>query len=74
MASLIKDDLGKSLIILAIRHKSSPTMLQSILGLFSTLFVSFGPILRVLIECFFQHVYLKGLHQLLTVSEKLVRL
>jgi hypothetical protein len=64
MASLVRDDLSKCLVMLATKHHFPPVVLQNILGLFVSLYTSFGPVLKVLIECFFVHVFLKALHQL----------
>lgn len=70
MAALIRDDLSKCLVMLATKHHYPPVVLQNILGLVVSLYTSFGPVLKVLIECFFQHVFLKALHQLNSLLSK----
>ena len=72
MASLVRDDLSKCLVMLATKHHYPPIVLQNILGLFASLYTSFGPVLKVLIECFFLHVFLKALHQLSGLLSKQV--
>lgn len=69
MASLVRDDLCRSLILLSGKRNFPPIVLQNILGLFSTLYTSFGPALKVLIECFTIYVFLKSLHQMTTMLE-----
>lgn len=64
MASLIRDDLSRCLILLAGKRGYPAVVFQNILGLFSTLYTSFGPALKVLIECFTIYVFLKSLHQM----------
>jgi hypothetical protein len=64
LSNNVKDSLGKCLILLSTRKDFAPSVLQSILSLFATLFVSLGPCLRVLIESFFRYVYIKALHQI----------
>jgi hypothetical protein len=64
LASLIRDDLGLCLILLASKTELPPVVLESVLNTFSTLVMSLGPMLFVLVESFLVHVYLKGLSQL----------
>jgi hypothetical protein len=69
LVSLIRDDLGLCLILLASRTDLPPVVLQGVLSLFSTLVMSLGPMLYVLVEAFLVHVYLKSLNQLHTLLE-----
>lgn len=72
MASLVRDDLSRSLVLIASSHQYPASVLQSILALFETLFAWFGPTLKILTECFFSHVYLKALHRLSHTLKKQV--
>ena len=69
MASLVRDDLCRSLLLLSGKRNFPAVVLQNILGLFSTLYTSFGPALKVLIECFTMYVFLKSLHQMTAMLE-----
>ena len=69
LLSLIRDDLGLCLILLAGRTDFPPVVLQSVLSLFSTLVLSFGPVLYVLVEAFLVHVYMKSLNHLHTLLD-----
>jgi len=72
LASLVRDDLGRYLVLLSAKRELPPIVLQSVLGLVSTLIASMAPCLRVLVECIFQHVFLKALHQLHQLLQVLV--
>jgi hypothetical protein len=61
---MVKDDLGLCLIVLAGRTDLSAAVLQNVLGLVSSLVISLGPMLFVLVESILVHVYMKGLSQL----------
>lgn len=74
MACLIRDDLSRSLILLSAKRHFPAVVLQNILGLYSTLYTSFGPALKVLIECFTIYVFLKSLHQMAALLETQVTL
>lgn len=65
LASLVRDDLCRSLILLTAKKDLPSVVLQHVLGVVLTLFTSMGTCLRLLTECFFQYVFLKSLHQLL---------
>ena len=67
LASLVRDDLGRSLVLLSAKRDLPPVVLQNVLGVAASLMVSLGPCLRILTECIFLFVYLKGLHQLLAL-------
>lgn len=62
---LLRDDLGKCLVLLAGKRGFPTVVLQHTLSAFSALQVAVGPTLRVLTETFMTHVYMKALHQLL---------
>ena len=64
LLSIIRDDIGRAIVLLAANCQCHPFVLQSILNLFSTLLASLGPSIRVLVECFMKFVYLKSLNQL----------
>ena len=63
LATMVRDDLAKCLLMISSKRDFSPTVLQHVLALFGTLITSLGPAMRIMVECFFVHVYLKGLHQ-----------
>jgi hypothetical protein len=65
LASMVRDDLGRYLVLLCTNRNFSPSILQTSLGIFTSLLISIGPSMRLLVECFMKHVYLKSLHQLL---------
>lgn len=65
LAAMIRDELGSCLVLLSSKKDLPPAVLRSALGIFSTLFLTMGPSIRVLAECFLKFVYLKSLHQLL---------
>lgn len=69
LVSMIRDDLGLCLILLAGRTDLPPVVLQGVLSLFAALVRSLGPLLYVLVESFMVHVYLKSLNQLLMLLE-----
>ena len=63
LATMVRDDLAKCLLMISSKRDFPPTVLQHVLALFGTLITSLGPAMRIMVECFFIHVYLKGLHQ-----------
>jgi hypothetical protein len=64
LASMIRDDLGRCMVIIGSKRRFSSLVLLNILGLFTTLVKSMSPALRITVELFFVHIYLKALHQL----------
>ena len=69
LSGLVRDDLSRCIVMLALRHPKSSAVLQNLLALFATLYYAFGPVLKVLIECFSLYVYSKALHQLMTMLQ-----
>lgn len=67
LASMVRDDLGRYLVLLCTNRNFAPSILQTSLGIFTSLLISIGPSMRLLVECFMKHVYIKSLHQLLNV-------
>lgn len=63
LAWMVRDDLAKCLLMISTKRDFPPSVLQHVLALFGTLITSLGPAMRIMVECFFVHVYLKGLHQ-----------
>ena len=63
LATMVRDDLAKCLLMISSKRDFPPMVLQHVLALFGTLITSLGPAMRIMVECFFVHVYLKGLHQ-----------
>lgn len=64
LANLVRDDLGQSLVFLLSGRDSGPLLLQSVLSIFGSLFLIFGPALRVTIECFCRYVFIRALYQI----------
>ena len=67
LSSILRDDLGQYLMMLIRKRNNPSVVIQGVLSIFGSLFVTMGPVLRVLIECFMKHVYLKALHQSLGI-------
>ena len=63
LASMVRDDLAKCLLMISAKREFPPSVLQCILSIFGTLITSVGPSMRIMIECFLVHVYMKGLTQ-----------
>ena len=63
LTTMVRDDLAKCLLMISSKRDFPPMVLQHVLALFGTLITSLGPAMRIMVECFFMHVYLKGLHQ-----------
>ena len=75
LATMVRDDLAKCLLMIASKRDYPPLVLQHVLTLFGTLVTSLGPVMRIKIECFFIYIYLKGLvqfHELLSAREEAV--
>mmetsp|Transcript_5922 Transcript_5922/g.9632 ORF Transcript_5922/g.9632 Transcript_5922/m.9632 type:complete len:2029 (-) Transcript_5922:706-6792(-) len=69
LTSLVRDDLSRSVVMLAVRRSHSSQVLQHVLSLYASLYHTFGPVLKVLIECFSLYVHSKALHQLMHMLE-----
>ena len=71
LTSLVRDDLSRCIVMLAVRdtQNHSSLVLQHLLALYATLYHTFGPLLKVLIECFSLYVYSKALHQLMSMLQ-----
>ena len=63
LSSLVRDDLGRCLILLCSRRGLPPAVLQSALGLFCLTVQLLGPTTRILIECFMRYIYIKAILQ-----------
>jgi hypothetical protein len=63
LSSLVRDDLGRCLILLCSRRDLPPSVLQSVLDLFSLTVQLMGPSVRILIECFMRFIYIKAILQ-----------
>ena len=63
LASLVRDDLGRCLILLCSRRDLPATALQSSLCLFSLTVQLMGPRTRILVECFMKFIYIKAILQ-----------
>eukprot|EP00596_Hydrurales_sp_CCMP1899_P004941 CAMPEP_0119047238 /NCGR_PEP_ID=MMETSP1177-20130426/51980_1 /TAXON_ID=2985 /ORGANISM="Ochromonas sp, Strain CCMP1899" /LENGTH=1905 /DNA_ID=CAMNT_0007021581 /DNA_START=110 /DNA_END=5824 /DNA_ORIENTATION=- len=64
LASLVRDDLGRCLILLSSRRDFPPMVLQSLLGVFSLTVQLMGPSARILVECFMRFIYIKAVLQI----------
>jgi hypothetical protein len=70
LTSLVRDDLSRCVVMLAVQRTNSSSVLQHVLALYAALYYTFGPVLKVLIECFSLYVHSKALHQLMVMLEQ----
>ena len=63
LASMVRDDLARCLLMISGKREFPPSVLQCVLAIFGTLITSVGPSMRIMVECFLIHVYMKGLKQ-----------
>ena len=67
LACLVRDDLGKCLILLSSRRDLPISIFQSVLSLFSFVKQLMGPTARILVECFMRYVYIKAILQIRSI-------
>lgn len=65
LACVLRDDLGKCLVLICAKREYPIVVIQSILNVFGTLVAAIGSTIRNTVECFMKQVYLKALHQTL---------
>ena len=63
LSSLVRDHLGRCLILLSSRRGLPSAVLQSALGLFALTVQLMGPTTRIIIECFMRYIYIKAILQ-----------
>lgn len=64
-STMFRDDFSKYLILLVMRTDYPLIVTQTLVDVFCSMVSAFGPVVRLLIEYFMRHVYLKALHQTL---------
>lgn len=65
ISSVLRDDLGKCLVLICAKRDYPVVVTQNILSLYSSLVFSLGSTIKIVIECFMKQIYLKALHQTL---------
>jgi hypothetical protein len=69
LTTMIRDDIGRYILLLASDRCLPSEVLEAILRLFSAMVRVIGPALKITIECFFQYIYLKALNQCYTMID-----
>ena len=65
IASVLRDDLGKCLVLICAKRDYPIMVIQNILSLYGSLVTTLGCTIKIVIECFMKQIYLKALHQTL---------
>ena len=60
-----RDDLGRCLVMLAGKQRFPVAVMSAVLDIFTSILSTYGPVMRVVVENFMRHVFLKALYQTL---------